>query len=978
MTTKLKPDRRVIEDILPIGKIGAQAAKERNRSHKHINSLHKWWARRPLVVCRAAVYGALVSSQRFIDNNDSKQQDVAWNTISDFIEKLCEYSVDAQTLKVAQSHIKEDHIARINNQSEFESTQDLRQGKNAPRVLDMFAGGGGIPLEALRLGCDAYAFDLNPVAHIVQLCSLVYPQKHLKADLNTSGAAGVARNGKVTWGGLDKEIIHWGKRILEMAKNEISDLYPNVPNPNVDIQDEYMQLSGASAQNQSVLDELVPLAYRWTRTVPCKNGLCGATVPMAKNTWLHTTKSKCVALKPLLSDDNGRKIAYKVVKQTSAEKFDFDPSSGSVRSSATCKFCGTVADIEYVKRMGNDGQIGFQLMGTVCGSPNKAGREYYSADDYPYQVPDECQIQKRIGKLVYEKKISLPTEPVPPKHALGFTPSLYGIREWKDLFTSRQLLCMLTFVDCLKEVEDEMNAVYSNPELGKSVLTYLAVAVDRLADVNSNMCRYNHKGVVRVVETFSRSFISMVWDFGEINPFGCAGSNWFSCLSKVVNGMLGANTTNCGHVQRGCATKLPWPNEYFDAIITDPPYYDNVPYAYNSDFFYVWLKRTIGHLYPDHFAAQLTPKKSEVVAEPNRYDGDRNAAKNMYEHMMLQAFSEAHRALKADSPFIVVYAHKTTHGWATLLNALRDSGFVVTEAWPLNTEDPGRLRAQNASALASSIFLVSRKRIDGLVGSYELDVQPELLEIVTRRVDELWRMGISGADLVIAAIGAGLRAYSRYSVIEYENGEVVPAEKFLMEVEGATLEALLGKIFGVSKRGISTVDNLTRLYVVWRYTQKDVIGSGDAIVLKYGLAVELDDLSRGKHALVEQDGSKIRLKDFSERGRDKKLGLPGADGEPAPLIDVLHRVLWLVENDPNLIGKALADGKPDNERLRLLAQVLAGTALDGSRSAATTQFVGASGAEQMALHKLLANWRTLVDTPSIFPLLIQDNAKSAL
>jgi len=399
-------------------------------------------------------------------------------------------------------------------------------------------------------------------------------------------------------------------------------------------------------------------------------------------------------------------------------------------------------------------------------------------------------------------------------------------------------------------------------------------------------------------------------------------------------------------------------------VISDPPYYDNVPYSDLSDFFYVWLKRSVGFLYPEHFGSQLSPKKQEAIMDPRRHAHDRVAAKEFYERMMAQAFSEAGRVLKPEAPLVIVYAHKTTLGWATLVDALRVAGFVVTEAWPLDTERPGRPRANDSAALASSIFLVARRREGTATGSYERDVRPDLERIVRERVDRLWAQGVTGADLVIACVGAGLAAFTKYARVEYANGEEVPANTFLSEVEGAVLEALLEKLFGVSQAGVSSVDAATRFYVLWRYAYRQAaIDAGEAIIFAYPQHVELDGsrgLTAGSNPLVEKKAGKYRLRDFTERGEDAKLGLP-RDGAPAPLVDVLHRVLWLVENRPGHIPAYLDEARPDVERLRIVAQTLAGQTLAGNGGSGGRSLVAARGAEAAALRKLTTNWRSLIE-----------------
>jgi putative DNA methylase len=285
----------------------------------------------------------------------------------------------------------------------------------------------------------------------------------------------------------------------------------------------------------------------------------------------------------------------------------------------------------------------------------------------------------------------------------------------------------------------------------------------------------------------------------------------------------------------------------------------------------------------------------------------------------------------------------------------------VTEAWPLDTERPARFRSFESAALSSSIFLVARKRNSELTGKYEVHVQPELQQIVRERVETLWARGITGADLVLACVGAGMRAFTRYARVEYANGEEVPAERFLEEVEGAVLEVLLEKIFGVDRSGISGVDAVTRFYILWRYTYRQAaIDAGEAIIFTYPQHVELDALTHGPTPLVEKKGSAYRLNDFTRRGAEETLGI-AQPGRAAPLIDVLHRLLHLVENFPAGIPAYLDEARPDIERLRIVAQTLAGQTLAGNGSGGGKSLVAARGAEAAALRKLTTNWRTLIE-----------------
>jgi putative DNA methylase len=911
-----------------------------------------------------------VPASRFIPENgpDNKKQSLGRANAAKFVERLCQYPGSPQVIAEAQRHILEAHAERLTQETGKPVTvEDIVEGRAPrPRVLDMFAGGGAIPLEALRLGCEANALDLNPVAHIIELCTLVYPQKYGKPDPNARGMTGQRNSrGETTWGGLAEEVRYWGNWVLEKVKVEIGDLYPLIPDP---------EFKGRRPQSQTVFwkvpkDEvppgfLVPVAYLWTRTVRCKNPTCGATVPLVRQTWLCKKKDRFVALK-MLAPKGEKEVRFVVVESRTEKGLGFDPADFSKGGNATCPFCRTVADSDYVKAEGQTKRMAKQIMAIVCTRPGLQGKLYLAADDYPNFTPDDEAITQRIEALGRRTGLTVPSEPMPKPGTLGFRVQPYGVKTWGDLFTPRQMLCLLTFAAVVREAVGALEREGVEGERAKAVGTFLAVLANRVASSGSSLSRWNNAGE-KIESLFSRQALPMVWDFAEASPFGGASGGADNALDWIV-GVVEAEALNGlpATVTRGSAIALPWPGASFDAVITDPPYYDNVPYADISDFFYVWLKRTIGHLYPEHFATEGTPKKQEAVADAVRHGGSKEKARAAYEEMMAQSFREAHRVLKPGGQMTVVYAHKTTLGWSTLVDALRGAGFTVTEAWPLDTEMASRLRGMDSAALASSIFLVARKREGAETGSYEDEVRPELEQIVRERVDSLWKMGITGADLVIAAVGAGLRAFTRFACVEYANGEEVPAEKFLAEVEGVVLETLLEKIFGMAGSGVAAVDGPSRFYVLWRYAYKAAeMEAGEAIVFTYGQNVELDGqkgLSTGRHALVEKKKGKYRLRDFTERGEDEKLGLPEDGGAPAPLIDALHRILWLVENQPRALNKFLDDARPDRERLRLVAQALAGTALTGKRDNGPDHTVVTTAAEQTALKKLVANWRALID-----------------
>jgi len=843
------------------------------------------------------------------------------------------------------------------------TVDDITAGRAPrPRVLDMFAGGGAIPLEALRLGCEAYALDLNPVAHIIQLCTLVYPQKYGKPDPGARGMTGQEdKEGNPTWGGLAEEVRYWGNWVLKKVKAEIGDLYPLIPDPAYKgkkpaLQDDWFNGHGADEVPPGYL---MPVAYLWTRTVKCKNPACGATVPMVKTTWLRKKPGRLAALRAT-APRGKKRVHFEVVEGHDKEGLGFDPVLSPSGGNAACLFCGTVADRDYVRAEGCAERFGEQLLAAVCIRPRTRGKVYVSPDNILIAEEREADVAARIRKLCAESHITVPDEPIDPvrpsPNARGFSGlTRYGISSFGKLFRSRQKLLLLSICRAAREARAE-----GHPAVG----AYVALLLGRLANQHCAFTVY-HTGRETIEGPMGDKKVPMVWDFPETNPFsGVTGSmqnaqGWINDALAML-----CSLANQATADRGDAANTRYPSAYFDAVVTDPPYYDNVPYADISDFFYVWMKRALRTDFPEHFAGSLSPKRSEATALSSRTAGDMQKATLGYEQKMLAAFAEANRVLRPDGPMAVIYAHKTTLGWATLVDALRRASFEVVEAWPIDTEMPaGKVKIDRAM-LASSIFLVARKRDgDSKAGNYETDVVSELEAVVRERVDTLWEMGISGADLVIACVGAGLRAFTKYSRVEFANGEEVPAERFLMEVETAVLETILGKLSKKvgSKDGTSLagVDPATRFYVLWRYTYGGAeLDAGEAIIFANGTHVELDgqhSLTAGRRALLEKKKSKYRLLDFAARGKDDDLGIPTDDGTPVPTVDALHRLLWLVEKKPPLIPEFLNEAQPNLEQLRLVAQALAGPALKGGDLADVSPT-----AEQSALGKLLANWNSVM------------------
>ena len=948
-------DRRLIEDFIPIREISAESAREKSIRKGHISTLHLWWARRPLVAARAAVFASLVAAP------ETSQKRTA---LSKAMIDLCKWEAGEVTINKAKRQILEAQRERLNLPADTPLNQ-----VPPPKVLDMFSGGGAIPLEALRLGCETYAVELNPVAHIIELCTLVYPQKYGKK--------------------LADEVEKWGNWVIEKVREEIGDLYPQIVNGEMGIEDEEkveesdVQLdlfsqNKSKIKNQKSKNGLTPVAYLWTRTLKCPNPGCGAAVPLMRQTWLckKLKSKKYVALK-VVPNHETKQVEFEVVDVATEKGLGFDPSSGSSGGNSTCRHCGTTINKNYVKEQGKAGNIGQQLMAIVCTTPGEKGKTYLSADQYQEYIPDEIAIKLRLEKLLEETSLTIPHESISIEDNRNFWITEYGLTKFGQLFTSRQLLSLITFVKWVRLAHQEMLQQRYEEGLTKAIGTYLALCIDKVADYSSSVARWGNDDE-GVTNTYCRQALPMVWDFAETNTLGekTGAFSWgIGFIKNFIIGIISNSFDKEGYPLRSSATSLPIESNTLDAVITDPPYFDSVPYADLSDFFYVWLKRSIGHLYPEHFSSQLTPKKNEAIMEPSRHGGDKKKAAQFYEEMMHKAFCEANRVLKPNSMMVVVYAHKTTAGWSTLIDSLRRAKFTITEAWPLDTESRGRLRAQNSAALASSIFLVSRKRTDAKIGDYAMDVRPQLAEIVRDRVKTLMAEGVTGADLVIACIGAGLRAYTQYDRVELPNGDELDANSFLDEVQKEVLEAVLTDVLLCDKKGVSAVDKPTQYYILGRYEYGEAIVEFDeANTLARGVGVELDSaggLTDGKLGLVKKTKNQVQLRDYTERGADEDLGIqktekqqqfnvkPQALGTAPTLIDILHRLLWLQENKPQEISNFLTLSQPDATQLRLVAQALAGRALTPEAGAEIVN--NNRTKEQQQIDTLLASWKRVIE-----------------
>jgi putative DNA methylase len=910
--------RRLIEDAFPVRAISYQSTREKllRKRDYHLSMLHLWWARRPLAAARAAVFATLVPA-------DAWALDPAG--LAEYFTLLTAWGGDYGVPEGPVADARRRILAANDGQP--------------PKVLDCFAGGGAIPLEVARLGGRATAVELNPVAYLILRCVLDFPQRY--------GAS------------LAADVERWGAWVRAEAWAAVGDLYPGIPAASDSATHVQLGFDGAPAPVKNLL---TPVAYLWTRTVPCPNPSTPEhRLHLVRQTWLvkkpggKKTAGRYVALRPVVHRAT-YSVSYEVVTATSPEELGFDPEDGSERGDASCRVCGATVTAKDVKRLGRSGAIDYALMAVVAVAPRGRGKHYFGSDDAEAFERNTTD-RDRLLDVLQGTSLSVPTLRLPTDDSLNFKVPLYGYETVGSLFTYRQLATLLTLCHKVRRGHEAMLAEGMDPERARAVATYLGMAIDRVADRGSTLCHWDNSAE-KTANTFARQALPMVWDFSESNPFGPSSGSFgvaVEQVAKVVRHCAGAGAP--ATVIRGSATD-PTPGAPFDAVITDPPYYDNISYADLSDFFYAWLQRSIGHLWPEHLAGPTTPKKKEIVAVPYRHHGDRAAAMQAYDDMMAEVFTRRREELKPGAPLVVVYAHKTYEGWSTLINALRRAGFVVSEAWPLDTEMPTRSVGQGTASLASSIFLVARRREDDRVGDWVADVLPDLREIVAQRVRELPAMGVVGDDLVIAAIGAGLRAYTQYASVQLPNGDDLAPVAYLRETQREVVEVILADVFGLERSGIRAVDEATQMYIMGRFEFGPAWVDFDrANTLARALGVELAgprSALKGARALLEQDKGKIRLRDYNARGPEESLGRRGDAGALAPVIDVLHRLLWLSEHHPLEVRDFLLNSGVDQEALRMVAQALAGDAL--SRKGA-----GTSGREQQAVATLLGSWKRLVD-----------------
>lgn len=893
-------DRRFIEECFPLREISLESAREKSLRHGHISTLHMWWARRPLIASRAVIFALLYRDPK----SETERKE-----LTDFIIEFCKWenSNDAEIVRRAR------HLLSPNSDEKI-------------RVLDCFAGGGSIPLEALRLGLDAHALELNPVAVLVELCTLVYPQKYGQTvEIESDNMALDGKMQKITANKLSNDVQKWGRWVFDRSRDELLKFYPK-------------DATGGE-----------PISYFWMRTLRCPNPKCKAEIPLFRQLWLAKSKKRRIALQPVLNTKK-KEVTFTVAI---GEDIKSDPSQRTVkRASARCMLCSSTLRQDQTKLEAKAGRMGQRLVAVSFYPKNNDKKHYRIADKEDVRIFDLAK--EKLQEIIQTDKSLIPYEKMPPIGTYGIDAQRYTVNEtWSELYNRRQLLALITLCLNVKAAYQKMLDEKIDPEYAKAVTTYLGLAIDRCANQNSAQCVWVSNGE-KIAISFGRQAIPTVWDYVEANILGDHSWSWLAHVGWVAEVIesCSAVSDQAAKVRQGTATRIPYPDRYFDAVLTDPPYYDAVPYSDLSDFFYVWLKRSIGNLYPDLFSTPLTPKLAEIVQNPVFKVGDGVKDKQFFETEMTKALGEMKRVLKDDGMCGIVFAHKTITAWETLINALLSAGFTVTSSWPVHTERPGRLRAQESAALASSVWLVCRKRrAEADVGSWK-DVQKELDERVKERLDHFLGQGIKGADALLSAIGPALEVFGKYKRVERVSGEQITVVEFLERMREAVAHHALATV--LSEQELGKVDPETALYVLWKWTfesnqlpqnnngdtseeeigeiqdDEDQTSGGDSHIyvafndaLNLARAVGADVQSLLRLNILKQKKEFIRLTSPLERidllSKDISSGTT-----LTPLIDMIHRalLLWSRQQAAELEEYLNTSGMKDNNTFWRISQAL--------------------------------------------------------
>ena len=801
--------KKLIEVALPLEAINKESAREKSIRHGHPSTLHLWWARRPLAACRAVLFASLVDDPSSLPEQfpTEADQDKERQRLFRLIEELVKWdnSNNPAILNAAHNEI-------------LKST-----GGNPPPIYDPFCGGGSIPLEAQRLGLEAHGSDLNPVAVLITKALIEIPAK-FTGQPPVNPVAKKKMSGKGMWTGargLADDVRYYGHWMRDRAFERIGHLYPKVKLPK--------ELGGSEA---------TVIAWIWTRTVTCPNPACGALMPLVRSFALSAKPGKKAWVEPIV-DHVAKAVRFEI-------RNGEDGPDGTVnRKGARCLVCGTAVPLDHVRSEGRAGRMSAQMM--AIAAEGTRGRIYLPPSAEHLAVATSAHPR-------WSPDVELPGNPRDFK-----TPN-YGMRTFGSLFTQRQLVALTTFSDLASEVRHRIIADGAFGDYADAVATYLGLAASRLSDSCNANCTWS-PSADQSVHLFTRQAIPMVWDYSEANVFAGAAGDYGVSLGSLAKALEAIPAGSAGSALQRDAMTLAVDKCVFS---TDPPYYDNIGYADLSDFFYIWLRRSLGEVYPDLFSTLLVPKKQELVATPHRFGGSRDEAQAFFDEGFGKAFSGMRSSQIVDFPLTVYYAFKQSDseeaedgsgttastGWETMLEGLLRSDFQVTATWPVRSERTARSMAIDANALASSIVLACRPRPASAPITTRKDFLASLKKELPNALRNLQKGNIAPVDLAQAAIGPGMAVFSRYKKVLETDGSPMRVRTALALINQG-LDEVLSELE-------SEFDPDTRWALAWfDQHQFDEGAYGEAEVLATAKALSISHLA--ETGLLHSRAGKVRL-----------------------------------------------------------------------------------------------------------------------
>jgi putative DNA methylase len=819
--------KKLIEVALPLPEINDASSYDKMPGiGPHPKGIHHWWARLPLPSARAVLFASVVtdpSDDPAWKDKSEAQQDAERERLFDIIRRLMGKKLHEQPAVYAEAR-----------------AEMLKHcGGKLPPVLDPFAGGGSIPLEAARLGCEAHAADLNPVAVILNQCNLeIAPRWSNRPPVNPDDRRRIG--GAQSWRGthgLAADIRYYAGLIHKRALEHFGYLYPKVRLP---------KAHGGG--------ETTVIAWLCARTVKCPNPACGARMPMVRSFWLARKKPVFIHARPVLDREN--KTARFEIKDTGEPEKETTTGKG-----ARCLFCGSFVGKPELRRMATEHGVGSVPIAVVAEGPR--GRIYLPSDAAVIPGIERPDVPAIDQPMTNDRR--------------WFSPPLYGLPSFADLFTARQLTVLVSISDSVRAVRAEVikDALKSGmsesdtQDYGKAITTFLGLALDRTTDFSNALARWSPTNQ-KVMNLFARQAIPMVWDYAETNTLAdCVGS-WQTCSEYEADcvEVLGAGNASVGYAVQSDAAAGESIREKL-LVSTDPPYYDNIGYAALSDFFYVWLRRTVGDLYKPLCDTLLVPKMPELTASPERFDGDKQKAKEHFESGFRRAFTGLRERLDPRFPLTVYYAFKQedeeesaaddveavgtlnlTTGWETLLEALISSGFTITATWPVRASQTWRMVSMGTNALASYIVLACRPRPADASRVGRNTLVADLKRELPPALRHLQQGNVAPVDFAQAAIGPGMAVFSRYAAVLESSGQPMSVRSVLALINGMK-DDLLGE-------SVEELYKDTRWAVLWFEEQGFDWGeAGKANLLANAQATAVNGLVSA--GILEIRGSQVRL-----------------------------------------------------------------------------------------------------------------------